>query len=139
MKIGELARRAGVGVQTIRFYEREGLVAEPERTASGYRLYALTDLERVRIIRVCQQIGFTLADVKAVIEPHRVLASGSADPALRPAAREAMLASARQRLRLIEEKLELLRRMRSEMASLVQSLSGEAPLTCPAAARSSAI
>src|SRR5271165_6959995 len=60
MRIGELAERAEVNIQTLRFYEREGLIPPPERTASGYRSYALSDLERVRFIRICQGLGFTL-------------------------------------------------------------------------------
>ncbi len=79
MRIGELARRAGVNVQTLRFYEREGLLPSPSRTASGYRAYSPADLERVRVIRVCQRIGFTLKQVRAVIEPHGVLASQCAE------------------------------------------------------------
>ena len=51
LTIGEVARRAGVGVETIRFYEREGLIAEPRRRPSAYRQYPAEAVRRVRFIR----------------------------------------------------------------------------------------
>ena len=104
LRIGQLAKKAGVNVQTIRFYEREGLLAPPSRTASGYRAYAVSDLERVRVIRICQKVGFTLKDVKVVLEPHELLASHGGAPSARSAAREKMLTFARQRLAQIDRK-----------------------------------
>jgi DNA-binding transcriptional MerR regulator len=74
MRIGELAARAEVNIQTLRFYEREGLLRLPERTAAGYRSYAESDLERVRFIRVCQGLGFTLREIYQLLELHRELA-----------------------------------------------------------------
>lgn len=63
MTIGELARRAGVNVQTVRFYERRGLLEAPARRASGYREYGRATLERLRFIRRAQELGFTLAEI----------------------------------------------------------------------------
>src|SRR5450755_1335189 len=60
MRIGELSRKVGVNLQTIRFYERKGLLREPQRTSDGYRDCTTADLEQVRFIRECQQLGFTL-------------------------------------------------------------------------------
>jgi MerR family copper efflux transcriptional regulator len=135
MKIGELAKRAEVNVQTVRFYEREGLLAAPRRTASGYRDYETRDLERIKVIRVCQQIGFTLNDVREVLEPHRILSSRAEAANLKPAARQKMLSAAKRRLDLIEEKLSILKRMKTDMKSLVGSLSGDEAPVCPASAR----
>ena len=135
LRIGQLAKSAGVNVQTIRFYEREGLLAPPSRTASGYRAYTVSDLERVRVIRICQKVGFTLKDVKVVLEPHEVLASRRGEPGTRSAAREKMLTFARQRLAQIDEKLAALSQMRAEMAALVATLGEDAIMICPAAAR----
>jgi DNA-binding transcriptional MerR regulator len=132
MRIGQLAKKAGVGVQTIRFYERVGLLPPPSRTASGYRAYTPSELERVRVIRTCQKIGFTLKDVKLVLEPHRVLASHRGASNSKSAARDKMLASARQRLLLIDEKLAALTRMRADMAALVTMLADGVPMVCPA-------
>jgi len=133
LRIGQLAKQAGVNVQTIRFYEREGLLAPPPRTASGYRAYTVADLERVRVIRICQKVGFTLKDVKVVLEPHEVLASCRGASAARSAAREKMLGFARQRLVQIEEKLAALTRMRADMAALVATLAADDGMVCPAA------
>ena len=132
LRIGQLAKKAGVNVQTIRFYEREGLLAPPSRTPSGYRAYTGSDLERVRVIRICQKVGFTLKDVKAVLEPHEVLASHRGESSVRSAAREKMLAFARQRLAQIDEKLAALAQMRAEMAGLVATLAEGAVMVCPA-------
>ena len=139
LRIGQLAKRAGVNVQTIRFYEREGLLAPPTRTASGYRSYTASELERVRVIRVCQKIGFTLKDIKVVLEPHEVLASRCGAPGAKSAAREKMLAFARQRLAQIEEKVAALTQMRADMAALVITLAGDGIMVCPASRPSNSL
>lgn len=74
MRISELARRASVNIQTVRFYERRGLLREPARTASGYRSYEQADLESVVFIRWCQRLGFTLNEVRQLLELHRAIA-----------------------------------------------------------------
>ncbi len=76
MKIGQLARRAGVGVETVRFYEREGLLQEPPRRDSGYREYALEDLVRLRFIRQAKALGFSLPEIQELLS----LRSGSETP-----------------------------------------------------------
>jgi Cd(II)/Pb(II)-responsive transcriptional regulator len=68
MKIGELAREAGVDVQTVRYYEREGLLEAPARTVSGYRTYGPRHLERLNFIRHCRSLDMPLADVKRLLE-----------------------------------------------------------------------
>ncbi len=67
MRIGELARSAGVSVQTIRFYERKGLVRKPPRSAAGYRQYQSADVEIVRTIRTAQHFGFTLREIRRIL------------------------------------------------------------------------
>src|SRR5690554_4843185 len=67
MKIGELARKAGVNVQTVRYYEKRGLLPEPERRESGYREYAHDSLERLQFIRRSQELGFTLAEIDELL------------------------------------------------------------------------
>jgi len=64
MRIGELATKAGVDVQTVRFYEREGLIEAPSRTASGYRAYAPAHLERLNFVRHCRSLDMPLAGIK---------------------------------------------------------------------------
>jgi DNA-binding transcriptional MerR regulator len=67
MRIGEAAERAGVNIQTLRYYERRRLLAEPERSESGYRAYTPDDVRVVRFIKQAQELGFTLTDVAALI------------------------------------------------------------------------
>src|SRR5260221_4884653 len=68
MKVGELAERAGVGVQTLHYYERLGLLPKPERSSANYRLYAPEALRRVQFIKKAQAVGFTLEEIKQVLK-----------------------------------------------------------------------
>ena len=67
MKIGELAKRTGFSPKTIRYYESRGLLGEPERTASGYRSYAESDVERLEFIEKAKRLGFSLEEVRDVL------------------------------------------------------------------------
>lgn len=67
MTIGELARAAGVPVSTIRYYERAGLLAAAERSESGYRHYGAAELERLRLLRMAQNVGLTLEDADLLL------------------------------------------------------------------------
>ena len=66
--IGVLARESGVNLETIRFYERSGLLPEPVRSASGYRHYQAIDVRRLRFIRRGRELGFGLEEIKALVE-----------------------------------------------------------------------
>jgi Cd(II)/Pb(II)-responsive transcriptional regulator len=68
MKIGELAVRAGCDVQTVRFYEREGLLDAPVRDASGYRRYAQAHLAQLQFIRHCRSLDIPLPEVRQLLE-----------------------------------------------------------------------
>lgn len=68
MKIGELARGAGVDVQTVRYYEREGLLEAPSRTGSGYRAYGPQHAERLNFVRHCRALDMPLAEIKRLIQ-----------------------------------------------------------------------
>ena len=70
LKIGELAKRSGVTTKTIRYYELLGLLPDPQRTDSGYRLYGEADVERLVFIRRAKELGFSLSDIKEVLEIH---------------------------------------------------------------------
>jgi MerR family copper efflux transcriptional regulator len=131
MKTGELARRAGVNIQTVRFYEREGLLRPPARTASGYREYEAADLAKLIFIRQCQQLGFTLADVREVNDLHRVLAT-SVRNGLNSTAQRDLLVTAKARLAAIEERLAVLAQLKSGMAAVVTVLEGRSAAVCPA-------
>src|SRR5581483_8920968 len=64
---GTVARRAGVGVETVRFYEKNGLLEEPARRPSGYRAYDEGTVHRLRFIRRAKELGFTLSEIKELL------------------------------------------------------------------------
>ena len=68
MQIGELAKQGGVSVQTVRYYERYGLLEQPKRKPSGYRIYGNTDVHCLRFIRHAQTLGFTLDEIKHILQ-----------------------------------------------------------------------
>lgn len=67
LTIGETARRAGVGVETVRFYEREGLIAHPPRTAAGYRQFPPEAVDRIRFTQRAKELGFSLREIKELL------------------------------------------------------------------------
>ena len=67
MKIGEVAKQSSIGIETIRYYEREGLLAEPQRRPSGYRQYDQSVVSRLQFIRRSKELGFTLAEIKELL------------------------------------------------------------------------
>lgn len=67
MNIGQLARQTGVTPDTLRFYEREGLLATPVRAGNGYRCYAEADVARVRFVRSAQALGFSLNEIRRIV------------------------------------------------------------------------
>jgi MerR family copper efflux transcriptional regulator len=67
LTIGQVARNAGVGIETIRFYEREGLLEEPPRRASGYRQYPEHVVKRLHFIKRAQQLGFSLKEITELL------------------------------------------------------------------------
>jgi MerR family transcriptional regulator, copper efflux regulator len=67
MRIGELARQAGVSTKAIRYYEQIGILAPPERTASGYRAYDPNTLGRLGFVRAAQGLGLTLGEIRQII------------------------------------------------------------------------
>ena len=68
LTIGKLAKAAGVGVETVRFYQRSGLLPEPERPLSGYREYTDADRRRIRFIKRAQTLGFNLEDITGLLK-----------------------------------------------------------------------
>jgi MerR family transcriptional regulator, copper efflux regulator len=136
MRIGELAARAEVNIQTLRFYEREGLLRPPPRTASGYRSHMDSDLERVRFIRLCQGLGFTLREIQHLLILHKSVAQYRGAVKMMPSAVREIVTMANERLELIDEKLTALSSMRAELTALVAALTGDSPGTCPVSAGS---
>jgi DNA-binding transcriptional MerR regulator len=134
MRIGELAARADVNIQTLRFYEREGLLRPPARTVSGYRSYAESDLERVRFIRLCQGLGFTLREIQHLLILHKSVSEYRGSVKMPPSAVREIVTMANERLELIDERLAALSSMRGELTALVAALTVDASGTCPVSA-----
>lgn len=122
MRIGAVAARAGVNIQTLRYYERRGLLEAPERTAAGYREYPSETVRLIRFVKRAQDLGFTLAEIEELI------ALRDADGRRRGAAR----ALAEAKMRDIDKKLAQLQAMRSALHTLVDScVCGKRRPTCP--------
>lgn len=97
LRTGEVARAAGVNVQTLRYYERRGLLNQPERTLGGHRLYDEQTVTVLRVIKAAQRLGFTLNEVADLLETARHRHSRKTNKGLQARA-EAKLAEVDQRL-----------------------------------------
>ena len=121
LAIGRLAREAGVGVDTVRFYERAGLMPTAQRTASGYRTYAPDDLGRLRFIRHAKALGFSLDEIAELLR----LSEGKGG---RAGVKELAL----RRLRDLERKIRELTVFRDTLARYAHACSGHGPVEgCP--------
>lgn len=87
LRSGEVAGAAGVNIQTLRYYERRGLLREPERTLGGHRLYPPEAITVLRVIRAAQRLGFTLEEVADLLEVSRLRPGRRADAGLQARAR----------------------------------------------------
>lgn len=121
MRIGEVSALAGVGVQTLRFYERRGLM-RPSKLVSGYRNYTPDTVAVIRFIKQSQELGYTLGEIKQLLTL-RARPSGNA-------AEVRTLAQAK--LRDVENKIERLRRMRDALAHILKACEcGGGVTRCP--------
>lgn len=122
LTIGQVAKHAGVGVETLRFYEREGLIEEPPRRDSGYRQYNEDVVKRIQFIKRAQESGFSLKEIAEVLRL-RVTPDTSCEEVKRRA--EAKIAD-------VERKLEDLLRIKRALVQVAQSCTGQGPITaCP--------
>ena len=120
MRIGELAERPGTTTKTIRYYESIGLVAEPGRTAAGYRDYGESAVERLRFVREAQATGLTLTEIRSVLE----LKDAGATTCRHTTS------LLHRHLRELDEQIERLVRARGELAVLADRASGLDPSDC---------
>jgi MerR family mercuric resistance operon transcriptional regulator len=122
LKIGQLAQRTAVNLQTIRYYEREGLLPEPPRLSSGYRLYTESMVRRVRFIKRAQEIGFSLAEIRELLS---LRADGQRE-------RNEVRAIAQAKIADIEDKMRTLKAMKTVLNRLTERCSGCGPASeCP--------
>jgi MerR family mercuric resistance operon transcriptional regulator len=122
LTIGKVARLAEVGIETIRFYEREGLIGEPRRRESGYREYPEETVLRLRFIRRAKELGFTLKEIKELlalrIEPETTCRD--------------IRSRTEAKINDIETKIRTLQKMKEALTELTLACKGQGPLSeCP--------
>lgn len=122
LNIGEVAQQCCVTVETLRYYEREGLIPSPERGANGYRRYSPDVIRRIRFIKRAQDVGFTLKDTADLL-------SLRTDPG---ASCKDVQKRALEKLSEIDEKVEMLIRMRDILTIWANACPSEGPVSeCP--------
>ncbi|MBI4224474.1 MAG: heavy metal-responsive transcriptional regulator [Deltaproteobacteria bacterium] len=120
--IGKVASVAGVGIETIRFYEREGLIPEPPRRDSGYRQYPPATIDRVRFIKRAKDLGFTLAEIKELLNLSVGPRTTCAD----------VKRKAQGKIEEVDAKIAELKRIRMALNLLTDQCRGKGPVSeCP--------
>ena len=121
LTIGAAAKAAGVAIDTVRYYEREGLLSRAQRSAAGYRLFTGADVERLRFIRQAKALGFTLEDIAGLL---RLQDGGGSRATVR--------AKARQRIDELDRKIRELTAIRDALAALERRCHGSGSVAgCP--------
>ena len=121
MWMSEAAERAGVNVQTIRYYERRGLLPSPKRRTSGYREFSLDTVSRIRFIKRAQDLGFSLDDIAELLRLRTDKVRN----------RRRVCAVAERRLHQVEGKIAELGAMRQALQTLIHRCQSGAALACP--------
>lgn len=122
LTIGKVARRSGTATETIRFYEREGLLDEPARSPAGYRHYRADAIARLRFIRQAKELGFSLREVKELLSLRATPGKSCTD----------IKARAKRKIDDIERRIASLARMKRALVKLSAACSGKGPLSaCP--------
>lgn len=120
--IGQVARRAGVGVETVRFYERKGLIEQPDRKGGGYRQYPDDAVQRIRFIVHARQLGFTLKEIIGLLS----LRAHSAESC------HMVKAQAEEKIASVDNKIQGLRRMKVTLTRLTKACGRREPSAeCP--------
>ncbi len=122
LTIGKLASRGGVNVQTMRYYERSGLLPKPARAASGYRLYTDDAVRRLSFIKQAQLLGVSLSEIQELLSLRMQAGTTCADIRQR----------ARQKIAAVDKKIEDLRRIKGALTKLAAACRGNGPTSdCP--------
>ena len=123
LTIGKVAKRAGLGIETVRFYEREGLIAEPPRgESSGYRHYPEDTVARLRFVKKAKELGFSLKEIRELLSLRARPKGSCADVRSRT----------NEKIEEIDKKMASLKSMRKALVGLVNECSGTGPRTeCP--------
>lgn len=115
LRIGELSKRTGVGIETIRFYEREGLLEQPARLPSGHRQYSSGAIHSIRFIRRAKKLGFTLREIRELLSFKVANDDVCADVKER----------ALVKIKDIEERIEALEQMKVALLEVTTACAGE--------------
>jgi MerR family mercuric resistance operon transcriptional regulator len=121
LTIGQVSRHAGIGIETVRFYERQGLIREPERKASGYRLYSADVIDRLRFIKRTRELGFSLAEIEELL-------SLRADPSI---SCEEVRRRASEKIAEVEAKIADLERIRGALLAVTAACDDRTASECP--------
>jgi Hg(II)-responsive transcriptional regulator len=122
LTIGKLAKRSNVSIDSIRFYERRGLLAEPMRTESNYRRYPLEAAAQLRFIKKAQNLGFSLDEIKGLLKLQHDPAASKAD----------IKAKTEAKIAMVLEKIQDLTRMLAALEKLNKSCNGHGSIEeCP--------
>ena len=122
LNIGQVAKQTGVTVEALRFYEKQGLIAAPQRTDAGYRQYPLDAVKRVQFIQRAKEAGFTLKDIGELLALRQKPGTSCADIKLR----------ATQKIEEVDQKIHDLNRIRDALGRMVLKCSGRGELSgCP--------
>ena len=121
LTVGRTARLAEVGIPTMRFYERAGLLPKPTRTAANYRLYPEEAVTRIRFIRRAQQLGFTLKEIKDLLELRVSRRTSCAQ----------VRSHARSKMADIERRIRSLRQMSRALSRLAHQGETQGGVDCP--------
>ena len=122
LTIGEIARQAGVRIDTVRFYEKRGLIPHPPRRPSGYRVFTEETVRQIRFIKRAQELGFTLDEITDLLALRVSQRARCAD----------VVVIAQHKAELIDEKIADLKAMRGALDRLMESCHGEQPaVECP--------
>ena len=117
MKIGEVAKAAGIGIDAVRFYERQGLIPEPARQASGYRVYSPDVVLSLRFIRRAKALGFSLKEISELLSIETAAHATAAD----------VKKLAEAKLADLEDRIRGLQRMRRALKKAVSGCPGKGP------------
>ena len=122
LSIGQVARQSGVGVETVRFYERQGLLDKPSRNESGYRQYPPEAVSRLHFIKKAKEVGFSLREIKELLSLRLDTTATCQDVRSR----------AEAKILDIEQKLQALTRMKQALTDLTKACSGRGSVSeCP--------
>lgn len=120
LTIGELARRAGVHVETVRYYERRGLIERPAAREGAFRVYPAGTVGRLRAIKRAQALGFSLEEIRGLLELRLEDRARCGD----------VRRQAERKVAEIEEKIRDLQRVRGELRALADACLADAPASC---------